>query len=78
VTAFATPTKEDAVPGGLELLRAAAQTLTVPWFVIGGIELSNVAEVAGSGAPGVAVVRAIRDAEDPEQAARQLKAALDR
>jgi thiamine-phosphate pyrophosphorylase len=78
VTAFATPTKEDAVAGGFELLRAAAQTLTVPWFAIGGVELSNVAGVAGAGAPGVAVVRAIRDAEDPEQAARQLKAALDR
>jgi thiamine-phosphate pyrophosphorylase len=68
VTAFATPTKEDAVAGGLELLRAAAETLTVPWFAIGGIELSNVAEVAGVGAPGVAVVRAIRDAGDPEAA----------
>lgn len=78
VTAFATPTKEDAVPGGLELVRAAAQSLTVPWFAIGGIELSNVAEVAGAGAPGVAVVRAIRDAEDPEAAARVLRASLDR
>ena len=78
VTAFTTPTKDDAVAGGLELLRAAAQTLTVPWFAIGGIELSNVAEVVGAGSPGVAVVRAIRDAEDPEQAARELKAALDR
>jgi thiamine-phosphate pyrophosphorylase len=78
VTAFATPTKEDAVAGGLDLLRAAAATLTVPWFAIGGIELSNVAEVAAAGAPGVAVVRAIRDAEDPESAARTLRAALDR
>jgi thiamine-phosphate pyrophosphorylase len=78
VTAFATPTKEDAVAGGLELLRAAAETLTVPWFAIGGIELSTVAEVAGVGAPGVAVVRAIRDADDPEAAARMLRAALNR
>jgi len=78
VTAFVTPTKEDAVPGGLELLRAAAETLTVPWFAIGGIELSNLAEVAGAGAPGVAVVRAIRDASDPEAAARALRASLDR
>jgi thiamine-phosphate pyrophosphorylase len=77
VTAFATPTKEDAVPGGLELLLAAAETLTVPWFAIGGIELSNVAEVVGAGAPGVAVVRAIRDADDPEAAARMLRTALD-
>lgn len=78
VTAFATPTKDDAVAGGLELLRSAAATLTIPWFAIGGVELSNVAEVAGAGAPGVAVVRAIRDADDPEAAARILRAALDR
>jgi len=78
VTAFATPTKADAVAGGLELLDAAAATLTVPWFAIGGIDLSNVAEVIGAGAPGVAVVRAIRDADDPEAAARTLRAALDR
>jgi len=78
VTAFATPTKKDAVVGGLELLRAASATLDVPWFAIGGIELSNVVEVTGAGAPGVAVVRAIRDAEDPEAAARALRAALDR
>jgi thiamine-phosphate pyrophosphorylase len=78
VTAFATPTKEDAVAGGLELLRAAATTLTLPWFAIGGIDLSNVAEVAAAGAAGVAVVRAIRDADDPEAAAAQLRAALDR
>jgi thiamine-phosphate pyrophosphorylase len=78
VTAFATPTKKDAVAGGLELLRAAAATLTVPWFAIGGVELSNVAEVLAAGAPGVAVVRAIRDAVDPEAAARRLRALLDR
>jgi thiamine-phosphate pyrophosphorylase len=78
VTAFATPTKEDAVAGGLDLLRVAAQTLSVPWFAIGGVGLSNVAEIAAAGAPGAAVVRAIRDAADPEAAARSLKAALDR
>jgi thiamine-phosphate pyrophosphorylase len=78
VTAFVTPTKEDAVAGGLELLRAAAATLACPWFAIGGIELSNVAQVTAAGAPGVAVVRAIRDASDPEAAARELRQALDR
>jgi thiamine-phosphate pyrophosphorylase len=78
VTAFATPTKDDAVAGGLALIRAAAATLTIPWFAIGGIEVANVAEVAAAGAPGVAVVRAIRDADDPEAAARQLRAALER
>jgi len=78
VTAFTTPTKEDAVAGGLELLRAAAASLTVPWFAIGGIDLANADEVVAAGAPGVAVVRAIRDASDPEAAARALGAVLDR
>jgi thiamine-phosphate pyrophosphorylase len=78
VTAFATPTKEDAVAGGFDLLSLAAETLTVPWFAIGGVDLSNVAEVTAAGAPGIAVVRAIRDADDPEAAARELRAALDR
>lgn len=78
VTAFATPTKDDAVAGGLELVRAAAARLAVPWFAIGGIDLSNVAEIATAGAPGVAVVRAVRDADDPAAAARMLREALDR
>lgn len=78
VTAFATPTKEDAIAGGLELVRAAADQLTLPWFAIGGIELSNVAEVVAAGAPSIAVVRAIRDAVDPAAAARALRDALDR
>jgi thiamine-phosphate pyrophosphorylase len=78
VTAFTTPTKEDAVAGGFELLHAAATGLTVPWFAIGGIDLSNADEVVAAGAPGVAVVRAVKDADDPEAAARALRAVLDR
>ena len=77
-TIFATPTKPEEPAEGLELVRLAARTLTIPWFAIGGIERSTVDAVAAAGAPGVAVVRAIRDAEDPEAAARALRAALDR
>ena len=74
---FGTPTKPESPAGGLELVRAAAERLRVPWFAIGGIELANVAEVVAAGAPGVAVVRAIRDADDPEAAARALRTALE-
>jgi len=74
-TIFTTPTKaEEAV--GLDLVRVAAEAARVPWFAIGGIDLSNVGLVAAAGAHGVAVVRAIRDADDPESAARELRAAL--
>jgi thiamine-phosphate pyrophosphorylase len=70
---FATPTKTESVAAGLALVRAAAARVTIPWFAIGGIDLTNVADVVAAGAPGVAVVRAIRDAADPEAAARTLK-----
>jgi len=73
---FGTPTKPDAEASGLELVRAARDTVRLPWFAIGGIELDTVAQIATAGAPGVAVVRAIRDAPDPEAAARQLRAEL--
>jgi thiamine-phosphate pyrophosphorylase len=73
---FGTPTKPESPPGGLELVRAARERLGVPWFAIGGIDLGTVAGVVAAGAPGVAVVRAIRDAADPEAAARALRAAL--
>jgi thiamine-phosphate pyrophosphorylase len=48
----------------------------VPWFAIGGIDETNVAEVVAAGASRVAVVRAITDAADPERAAAALRAAL--
>jgi len=73
---FGTPTKPDADAGGLELVRAARELVRIPWFAIGGIELGTVSEVVAAGAPGVAVVRAIRDADDPEAAARALRAAV--
>jgi thiamine-phosphate pyrophosphorylase len=73
---FGTPTKPESPPGALALVRAAAARLAVPWFAIGGVELHNAAEVVAAGAPGLAVVRAIRDAADPEQAARELRAVL--
>ena len=73
---YGTPTKPESPPGGLELVRAARDALRVPWFAIGGIDAPNVCEVVAHGAPGVAVVRAIRDADDPEDAARTLRAKL--
>lgn len=70
---FATPTKSEATTAGLDLVRAAAERVRIPWFAIGGIDLDTVGDVVAAGAPGIAVVRAIRDADDPEAAARTLR-----
>ncbi len=73
---YATPTKAGRPPVGLELVRHARDKARQPWFAIGGIDHTNVEEVVAAGATRIAVVRAVGDAADPEQAARELRAAL--
>jgi thiamine-phosphate pyrophosphorylase len=73
---WATPTKEGRPATGLGLVEFAAREATLPWFAIGGIDPANVSEATAAGAQRVVVVRAIRDADDPEAAARALRAAL--
>jgi len=68
-----TPTKAGRPAAGLDYVRyAASHGGDAPWFAIGGIDSGNVAEVVAAGARRVVVVRAIRDADDPERAARAL------
>ncbi|HEY8774721.1 MAG TPA: thiamine phosphate synthase [Gaiellaceae bacterium] len=73
---YSTPTKAGRPAVGLELVRYAAGHARVPWFAIGGIDASNVADVVAAGAERIAVVRAIGDAPDPERAAAALRVIL--
>jgi len=72
----ATPTKPGRPAVGLDLVRYAAAHARVPWFAVGGIDGTNVADVVAAGARRIAIVRAIGDAGDPERVARALRAAL--
>jgi thiamine-phosphate pyrophosphorylase len=74
---YATPTKPEYEPVGLDLVRYASEHATEPFFAIGGIEPENAGEVARAGAERVAVVRAIRDAADPGKAAGALRAGIE-
>jgi thiamine-phosphate pyrophosphorylase len=71
-----TPTKPGRPAVGLELIRYAATHARVPFFAIGGLDQGNLAEAVAAGAARVCVLRAISDAEDPERAARALRAQL--
>ena len=72
-----TPTKLGRPAAGLECVRHAASAGGErPWFAIGGIDVGNVGEVVAAGARRIVVLRAIRDAGDPEEAAAALRAAL--
>ncbi|MGK2902036.1 MAG: thiamine phosphate synthase [Mycobacterium sp.] len=72
-----TPTKPGRSAPGLDLVRqTAALAPAKPWFAIGGIDEQRLPEVLDAGARRVVVVRAITGAEDPQAAARALRAAL--
>ena len=74
---WTTPTKPGRPAAGLDYVRWAAEHIAgTPWFAIGGIDTETVHEVVAAGATRVVVVRAILDADDPEEAARALREAL--
>jgi thiamine-phosphate pyrophosphorylase len=71
-----TPTKEGRPAVGLELVEYAGQRAPLPFYAIGGIDPTNAAQVVDAGARRLAVVRAIRDSDDPAAAAEGLRKAL--
>lgn len=71
-----TPTKPGRAATGLELIRHAASTATLPFFAIGGINTDNVVEVLEAGARRICVVRAIHDSYDPAATAASLRRAF--
>jgi thiamine-phosphate pyrophosphorylase len=73
----ATPTKPGRPAAGLHYVAHAASTVSKPWFAIGGLDAGNVHEVVERGATRIVVVRAITESDDPETAARTLRAALE-
>jgi len=74
---FPTSTRtDDAVTLGLTEFTRLAQRTGLPAVAIGGIDASNYREALGAGACGVAVIRAIFAAPDPERAARELSSAI--
>ena len=72
----ATPTKPGRPAVGAALVGYAAAHCSRPFFAIGGLEPSNVAEVLAAGGRAVSVLRWISQAGDPQAAAREMIAAL--
>jgi thiamine-phosphate pyrophosphorylase len=73
---YATATKPGARPVTLDYVRWAAANVKVPWFAIGGINLSNLDEVVLAGAQRICAVSAILNAPDIAQACRHFRKRL--
>jgi thiamine-phosphate pyrophosphorylase len=76
VTVWATATKPEALPVGLDGLRSIVESTSLPIVGIGGVNASNAGEVLAAGAAGVAVVSAVGAAPDPVEATRALVEAV--
>jgi thiamine-phosphate diphosphorylase len=73
--------KTESHPGkpgaGVEELARVATNTGIPVIAIGGITPERVDDVLAAGACGVAVIRAVSRADDPEAAARAIRQRLD-
>lgn len=69
---FGTNTKKNTVDTSIETLREICVSVPIPVVAIGGVDLSNIARLAGSKIRGVAVVSAIMASEEPKAAAEKL------
>lgn len=72
---FPTGSKADAEEVSLETLKEICQAVSIPVIAIGGIGIDNIAQLAGSGICGVAVISAIFAQPRIKEAAARLKAA---
>ncbi len=74
---FPTPSKlAYGPPQGLQKLATVTSQVHIPVLAIGGIDRTNLSQVLQAGAHGVAMIRAILTASDPEDATRALSAML--
>lgn len=73
---FATPTKPDYPPVGLEEIQKVHDAVRIPIFCIGGIKLNNLPEVLGAGARRVVIVSGLLQARDAAEYARSAKKTL--
>ncbi len=76
-TIYATSSKPGVSPAGVGLVAEASRATRLPLIAIGGVTAERAPEVMAAGAWGVAVISAVLDADDPADAARRLRVALD-
>ncbi len=75
---YPTTSKDDAGPvSGNKVLNRVVEETQIPIIAIGGVDVSNTAEVLRAGAYGIAVISAVCCQDDPEGATRTLRKAIE-
>ena len=73
---FATPTKPDYQPIGVDEISRVHSAVTVPIFCIGGVKIENLPGIVAAGARRVVIVSGLLQAADIAEYARAAKALL--
>ena len=74
---FATRTKPDYTPIGVNEIRQVQDKVALPVFCIGGINLENLHEVVAAGARRVVIVSGILQAKNPQAYCRECRRILN-
>ena len=74
---FTTASKDDAQSVSIDELRHICKAVRIPVVAIGGIEESNVSQLAGTGIVGISVISAIFAQTDLREAAWNLRRSID-
>lgn len=75
---FKTEAKPDAKPLGTEPIRRIANRVSIPVFVLGGINQNNIKDVVAKGADRIAVSRAVFKKSKTKDAFKALKFAMQK
>jgi thiamine-phosphate pyrophosphorylase len=67
---FATPTKEDYIPIGIDTVKQVIETVRIPVVAIGGLNLDNISELQKIGVKNFAMVRAFQ--KNTEEVVRKI------
>ena len=66
---FATSTKKDKKPLGIQKIKTLTKDLNIPWFAIGGITTKNIPNLKSHGFKKFALVSQLMNSEDPKEEA---------
>ena len=75
---FKTATKKKLVPIGPSILAKVRRRINIPFFAIGGISLTNIADVKKKGANRIAVASSVIKAKNIYPAVKRLKEAVSK
>lgn len=75
---FTTSTKTNTRPVTPDTIRAIRRAVTIPFVVIGGVNVQNIAQLYGLGINGAAVISAVVSSPDITEAARIMRSAAEK